>query len=105
MEPQAYSAFADLLNKFHTAPAAIQALWLVVTPLTVVGTAYCLMRAVRDVALALIDQRGAAQGRPVYAVWQAPDGRWMLYAPGAVRELPGETLPEPEDALPAPLER
>ena len=27
MEPQ-YSAFADMLNKFHTAPMPIQALWL-----------------------------------------------------------------------------
>ncbi|MCB5173718.1 hypothetical protein [Microvirga lenta] len=84
---QPYSAFADLLNKFHTSSDAIQALWLLAVPLTVLGTAYCVMRAIREIALAVIDRRGAWQGEPVYAIYRAPDGRWMLLSRGAVREL------------------
>jgi hypothetical protein len=107
MEPsssvQAYSFLADALSKFHTAPEWIQALWLVTVPVTIVGASACLMRAVRDIAAALIrhgGRHGIWQGRPVYALYQAPDGRWMLYAHGTVRELEvGDSVPE--EALPS----
>ncbi len=75
---QPYSVVAGFLNELHALPEWIQALWLLAVPLTVVGTAYCAARAVRDVALALIDRRGVERGRPVYAIYETPDGRFML---------------------------
>ncbi|WP_457093292.1 hypothetical protein [Microvirga sp. P5_D2] len=111
MEPsysvQSYSVLADALSKFHTAPEWIQALWLVMVPVTIVGATACIMRAVREIAAA-IARRGAAggiwQGQPVYAIYRSPDGRWMLYARGAVRELQGEDS-LPEEALPSLIRR
>ena len=83
MEPS-YSVLADALSKFHTSSEWIQALWLVVVPATIVGVTACVMRAVREIA-ALFSRRGQWQGHPVYAIRRAADGRWMLYAQGAVR--------------------
>lgn len=96
---ESYSVLADALSKFHTAPEWIQALWLVMVPVTVVGASACLGWAVKEIAAALA-QRGTSsgvwQGRPVYAIYQASDGRWMLYARGTVRELQEDSLPEEE---------
>jgi len=111
MEPSssvhAYSFLADALSKFHTAPEWIQALWLVMVPVTAVGVSACLMRAVQHIAAALVrreEARGVWQGNPVYAIYQAPDGRWMLYARGTVRELRSEDA-RGEEALPLPVRR
>jgi hypothetical protein len=41
---QSYSVWADLLNKFHTASELIQALWLLVVLLMVVGVTWIVMR-------------------------------------------------------------
>lgn len=97
---QPYSPWADWLDKFHTSPDWIQALWLVVVPLALVGIAFCVMRAVREITVAALDRRGMCQGRPVYAIYQAPDGRWLIYARGAVRELKPEDFAEQGRALP-----
>jgi hypothetical protein len=82
------------LSKFHTSPEWIQALWLLMVPVTLVGATACLMRVAGQIAAA-IAQRGAMQGHPLYAIYEAPDGRWMLYAGGRVRDLQGEDGGEP----------
>jgi hypothetical protein len=55
---------------------------------TLVGTAFCLLQAVREIA-ALFPRPGERRGVPLYAVYEDADGRLMLYAHGAVRELRG----------------
>lgn len=47
MEP--YSAWADWLNKFHTASEGIQALWIVAGAVTVIGVMWVVMRGVVEV--------------------------------------------------------
>jgi hypothetical protein len=47
MEP--YSAWADWLNKFHTASEGIQALWIVAGAVTVLGVTWVVMRGVVEV--------------------------------------------------------
>lgn len=88
MEPsgvQTYSVVADALSKFHTAPEWIQALWLVMVPVTVLGAAFCLLQAVKEIA-ALFARRGERRGVLFYAVYEDEAGRLMLYARGAVGE-------------------
>jgi hypothetical protein len=101
MEPS-YSVLADALSKFHTSPEWIQALWLVAVPVTVLGSAYCVMRAAKEIAVAALNRREELQGRAIYAIYQSPDGRWLLYARGAVRELKGDDLAENGMAMPLP---
>ena len=88
MEPP-YSAWADMLAKFHTSPEWIQALWLTVGPVTVLGVTWLVMRAVREIAVLLAQppRQEAWQGHPVCAIHRTADGRWMLSAHGAVWEL------------------
>jgi hypothetical protein len=99
---QPYSAFAAWLSKFHTAPGAIQALWLVAVPLTVLGVAVCLMRTVQEVAVAALKGRGQWRGHPVYVIPSSP--RRTLAAPcaGRGRELTAEDLAEHGAAPPLP---
>ena len=85
MEPF-YSVVADALSKFHTAPEGIQALWLVMGAVIVVGTAFCLLQAVKEV-VALFARPGERRGVPLYAIYEEADGRLMLHAGGTVREL------------------
>jgi hypothetical protein len=106
MEPssnvQTYSFLADALSKFHTAPEGIQALWLVMVPVTLVGLGVCLLQAVKEIA-GIVLRRGERQGEPLYAIYRTADGRLMMYARGAVRELPSTEL---EDMpLPRPIQR
>ncbi len=60
MEPSTYNAFADMLAKFHTSPAIIQALWLVAVPATLVGVTWCLTGVLREAIRALFGRRGFA---------------------------------------------
>ncbi|EIM30493.1 hypothetical protein [Microvirga lotononidis] len=100
--PHAYSVMADALSKFHTAPEWIQALSLVMVPVTLVGLGLCLLQAVKEIA-AMALRRGERQGEPLYAIYRTEDGRLMMYARGVVRELQGGEL---EDApLPGPIRR
>ena len=106
MEPvssgQTYSFLADALSKFHTAPEWIQALWLLMMPVTVVGLGFCLLQAVKEIATMLV-RRGERQGEPLYAIYRTADGRLMMVARGAVRELQSTEL---EDMLlPRPIQR
>jgi hypothetical protein len=59
MEPSTYNAFADMLAKFHTSPAIIQALWLVAVPTMVFGVTWCLSWVLRD-AIRAAGRRGFA---------------------------------------------
>ena len=60
MEPSTYNAFADMLAKFHTSPAIIQALWLVAVPAMLVGMTWCLSGVLREAIRALSGRRGFA---------------------------------------------
>ena len=103
---QPYSAFADWLSKFHAASDFIQALWILAGPLGLVGIAWSIAWAAREIA-ALRVRRGTAQpeapaapepgtlqGWPIYAIYQGTDGRWMFYVHGKLRELRGDEMPE-----------
>lgn len=103
MEPQDYSAFADLLNKFHNAAPAIQALWLLVVPATILGVAWLALRAAREIAASLAPR---AEPFPknllVYGVVQDEHGRWHVirhgHPPQPVdwRNPPPGLLPRPD---------
>jgi hypothetical protein len=97
-----YSLVADWLDTFQTSSVGIQALWLVVWPLALVAVVACIMRAVREIAVAALVRHGAGPGRPVYVVYEAPDGRWLVHAGGAVRELEAEDFAQEGRALPGP---
>jgi len=103
MEPQAYSAFADLLNKFHTATPATQALWLLVVPATVLGSVWLVMRGLRDIAAAARRPDRAAQDRLVCGIVQDGQGRLHVIRHGSEPQpLDGRDLPR---ELPAPVRR
>jgi hypothetical protein len=103
MEPP-YSAWADWLSKFHTSPEWIQALWLTVGPVTVLGMTGLVLRAVKEIAVLLAQRQReeAWQGHPVCAIHRTTDGRWMLSAPVAVQELKSEEAGE-QGGLPLPV--
>ena len=60
---QPYSVWADALNKFHTAPDWIQALWIVATCATVLGSVFCIMRGLKEIAVAALARRDGWQSR------------------------------------------
>lgn len=95
MEPQ-YSAFADLLNKFHTAPMPIQALWLAALLLIGWHLASVAGRVLEEF-LRILDRRDARRAAE-YAIYREADGRWMLSVRGQAREL----TPEDVARLPPP---
>lgn len=106
MDPS-YSAFADWLSKVHTAPPLIQALWILAGPATIVGIAFCIAWAAREIAALRAGARWAhraaeLEGFPLHAVYRTPEGRWMLLSHGRVRAM-GEGDP-PQDALPMPTQ-
>jgi hypothetical protein len=99
---QPYSLWADWLDTFQTSSEAIQALWLVAVPACLIGLALVASQVLRHGLSALASRgqgRGEARGRLVYGVYEAPDGRWLLYAGGAVRELTGDDLANHAAAL------
>ncbi|MFC4170932.1 hypothetical protein ACFOYU_02505 [Microvirga sp. GCM10011540] len=79
---QPYSVWADLLNKFHTSSDVIQALWLVVVPVTLLGVTWLTMRTLRDIALAMRPPRPEAKSLLVYGVVQDADGQWHVIRHG-----------------------
>jgi hypothetical protein len=96
-----YSAFADWLSKVHTAPPLIQALWILAGPATIVGVAFCVAWAAREIAALRVRAQRAAEpeGFWLHAIERTPEGRWMLLSRGRAREL-GEGSP-PQGALPS----
>jgi hypothetical protein len=52
-----YSVWADALDKFHTSSDWIQALWLIVVPVTVLGVTWLFVRGVRETVGLLRDRR------------------------------------------------
>jgi hypothetical protein len=95
MEPQ-YSAFADLLNKFHTSSDLIQALWLVAVPVTVVGVTWCLTRLLCDIAVAAMRPRRESRNVLVYDVVQDAGGQWQVIRHGHAPKPLDWTNPPPE---------
>ncbi len=85
---QPISVFADLLTTFAASPHWLQVLWLIIVPPTIVGVAFCVTRAVRDVMLARRERHGTELGQMVCVVYKGADGRLMVYVEGAVREVP-----------------
>ena len=98
MEPSTYNAFADMLAKFHTSPAIIQALWLVAVPATLVGVTWCLSQVLREAIRALSGRRGAALDLEAIEAASVPrlgirDGAGeplRLAAPGAAEGVAAE---------------
>jgi hypothetical protein len=88
MEPS-YSVWADLLNKFHTAPMAIQALWLVAVSLTTMHAAWVAGQVFME---ALRIMGANRQGDADCAIYRMPDGRWMIFGRGEIRELAAEDI-------------
>lgn len=104
MEPQDYSAFADLLNKFHTAAPAIQALWILAVPATILGVSWLALRALRDIAAAKAPALPEASGSLlVYGVVQDEHGQWLVIRHGRAPQPLDWTNPPPE-LLPRPDE-
>ena len=97
MEPQAYSAFADLLNKFHTATPPIQALWLLVGAATILGVAALALRTLRDIAaMRLAPRPEGPKGLLVYGVVRDEDGRWLVIRHGRAPQPLDRAGPPPE---------
>ena len=99
METQPYNLAADWLSKFHTSPEPIQALWLVAMTVTVLGVTWLLMRALA--ALLARPGKNRLQGHLAFGVYEAPDGRWMVYLrdSGATPLAPQDRLAEATFAL------
>lgn len=84
---QPYSAVADLLNKFHALPMAIQALCFIAVPFTVLGMTWLVMRGLRDIASAMRRPRlEPPKSLLVYGVVQDPNGRWFVIHTGRAPE-------------------
>jgi hypothetical protein len=97
MEPSTYNAFADMLAKFHTSSAAIQALWLVAVPGMVFGMTWCLSWVLRDAILAAAGRRGfaldlealdAGTARPELSGAGGADGPLRLARPAGAAAAP-----------------
>ena len=82
MEP--YSAWADWLNKFHTASETIQALWIVASAVTVIGVTWVVTRGVVEVV----------------RVWREVASCWMKCASQNLRLSPNS--PSCPDLIRAP---
>ena len=95
MEPS-YSVVADALNKFHTAPVIIQALWLLVVPVVVLGVTWPVMRGLRDIAVAVRRPRPETESLLVYGVGQDASGQWHVIRHGAGAQPPDWTNPPRE---------
>lgn len=84
---QPYSFWADLLNKFHTAPSWIQALWLLA------GTACALpaLHTLKAISVAILQCKGVSEVELIYGICRDHTGRLMVY-------------PERKKALPMPTD-
>ena len=71
MDQPPYSAWADLLNKFHTAPEIVQALMVVAGAAIVLGGLGCLTALLIQCLHSL---RPAAPGTLLYGVYRTSDG-------------------------------
>jgi hypothetical protein len=94
---QPYSLWADGLSKFQNSSEAIQALWLVAIPVTLLGLAWLVMRGLGDLfRLSRGEWRGHSgwRGHLIYGVYQDGQGRWMVYWHGrAPQEVDWENPP------------
>ena len=89
---QPYSAWADWLDKFHTSSELIQALWLLVVPLTLLGATWLVLRGIRDILRLSHQHRGDLAG----GVYRNGRGRTVIdWTGGPRREIAWEN-PSPE---------
>jgi hypothetical protein len=96
---QPYSAFADLLSKFHTAAIEIRALWLFIVLMLGLGMTWLVMRGLRDVAVAMRRERRPRQeatGLLLYGVVQDRDGNWHVVRLGCEPQPVDLKNPPPE---------
>lgn len=93
---QPYSAVADFLNKFHTSPVIIQALWLLAVPVVVLGVTWFVMRGLRDIAVAVVHPRSETRSLLVHGVVQDPDRRWYVIRTGREPQPVDWRNPPPE---------
>ncbi|WP_445503147.1 hypothetical protein [Microvirga sp. G4-2] len=91
---QPYSFWADLLNKFHTAPELIQALWLMALSATALGVTWIVMRGLTQI-LSITSCRHW-RGQLIYGVYQDDQGRWMIDRQDRKPEAIDRTNPPPE---------
>jgi len=100
MEPSysqvSYNPWADWLSKFHTWPAFIQMLWLVVPLAALLGTTWLVMRGLRDIAVAVRRPRPETESLLVYGVVQDASGQWHVIRHGAGAQPPDWTNPPRE---------
>ncbi len=90
---QPYSAWADWLDKFHTASELIQALWLLSMPLTLLGVTYLVVRLLRETLIAR--QQREPCGRLLCGVYEDSQGRLLVY-----RETEAATTLKPSPSNP-----
>lgn len=97
---QPYSFGADLLDKFHTSPDWIQALWLVAPFLTTLGIAYLVTQVLREVLSSRRaesprseNQQGSLEGHLLYGIYKNVHGELTLYIHGKTESLSAEDLP------------
>jgi hypothetical protein len=74
-----YSVWADVLDKFHTSSDWIQALWLMVSPVTVLGVTWLFVRGVRETVSLLRDRREPC-GHSIHAAYEEPRGSCLFLA-------------------------
>jgi hypothetical protein len=99
MEPQTYSAFADLLSKFHTSSEWIQALWLIMVPAAVFSLAMSAVSLVRAILAALPMRRREPSGELIYSIYRDRQGGLLVYRHDRIPVAPEEALliPRPDE--------
>jgi len=93
---QPYSLWADGLSKFQSSSEAIQALWLVAVPVTLLGLAWLALRGACDLIGLARRERRRERGHLIYGVYQDAQGRWMVYWHGRAPEAVDWENPPPE---------
>ena len=77
-----YSVVADLLNKFHTSPEWIQALWIVAVP----ASLWVVSWGLREL-LALLLKRPHPPGELMYSVYHNSDHEILVYMHNNMTEI------------------
>jgi hypothetical protein len=95
---QPYSAWADWLDKFHTASELIQALWLLSMPLTVLGVTYLVARLLKEALIARRHRQPC--GRLLCGVYEDRQGRLLVYRETEGATTLGPSRPNPPTSSP-----
>jgi hypothetical protein len=91
-----YSFWADLLSKFHTAPEAIQALWVI----AVTAFAIAALHAITTIIIAVLKRKSDPEIELVYGICRDRTGRLMVYPePKKEGSSPMPSLPNWRDTI------